>query len=360
MARSRSQIAQIASQLVVDHHDAFLISLLGPEASNLGGARIKELIDAGVIGVDDLSKIMVSGADCDYIEFLHHVNEHLRSIHGDLDEIARLRSMGLDAWMPIIRDRVDAARATPAIEPDLDGGTILADPVPTAGDTRPDTPATGIAFRPEAPPGIPRDQAIGYMQSLTRAGEYARGLGQEMAGDLRHMVIEDGHEMEDWEGEQITREVDPEKRAEILQIIQEETAREFLESRDARALARKLANRTQNYAHNWERIARTELQASYNDARFEAAVNDFGSEAKIARIHEANACDDCIRLFGPSPNPVIFTVQELFENGTNVGKTRKDWRPTIFPVHPNCRCDVVVVPPGFTIKDGDMVRIENE
>ena len=62
MARSRSQIAQIASQLVVDHHDAFLISLLGPEASNLGGARIKELIDAGVIGVDDLSKIMVSAA----------------------------------------------------------------------------------------------------------------------------------------------------------------------------------------------------------------------------------------------------------------------------------------------------------
>lgn len=346
---ARGIMGRVARETCIDHHDAFLVQLFGEEASNLGDQRIQELIDAGIIEPWEVNKVLVPGAGCDYLEFLMHVNHHIGMHHEDLDKIQEMRNWGLDQWTGIVADRVNDLKDQPIQEPQFVGGSVeiklpgaMPKPLPPI--------STQNTLKPDIPEGVRDYEIYGYQQAVTRAGEFARGLGQEMGADLEHMV------MEEWHDETIVSEVDADKRAEQLDIIREETAREMVEAKDARALARRLAEKTGDYAHNWERIARTELQAAYNDARVIAGVEDYGSNTQIARIHEGNACEDCIRLFGPSQNPVVFSVQELFENGTNVGKRRRDWAPTIFPLHPNCRCDTVIVPPGFTIEDGKMVR----
>lgn len=349
---SRPLIAKIANQVCKDHHDAFLVQIFGHKAANLGNDRLQELIDLGVLSQSELDKALVPGAGCDYIEFIYHVSEHINDYHGDLDAIASMREWGIDRWKSIVADRVNTLKdQAPSID-QMSGrvevslpGVIPRPPVPISFDSK---------ITPDTPPGLRAFEVYGYQQAVKHAGSFARGLGQEMAHDLEQIIQEEWHE------ETIITEVDAEKRAEKLEIIREETAREFVESKDWRSLARKLADRTKEYVRNWERIARTELQACYNDARVISGVKDFGPETQIARVHEAGACEDCIRLCGDSQNPVVFNVRELFENGTNVGKRRRDWRATIFPIHPNCRCDTVVVPPGFTIVDGNMVREEDE
>jgi hypothetical protein len=52
----------------------------------------------------------------------------------------------------------------------------------------------------------------------------------------------------------------------------------------------------------------------------------------------------------------VFTVSELEGNGVNVGRSREDWLPTIFPVHPNCRCDTISVPPDFEVTEDGRLR----
>lgn len=353
MNRSDAElVAKIAGQVCRDHHDAFLVQLVGGKGSNLGVQRIADLIKRGVLEEEDLNKVLVPGAGCDYIEFIFHVSDFVRKNQEDLAKLAEMREWGINKWTGIVADRVNELKDEPVGIYPVQGGVEIALPGVIPKPTPPST--TGKPVTPEASKGLRDFEAHGHHQAMRYAGLYARGLGQELAHDMEQVV------QEEWDKEDIITEVDPELRARKLKVIQEETAREFTESKDYRSLTRKLAEKTGEYARNWERIARTELQAVYNDARVISGVKDFGSGTQIARIHESNACEDCKRLCGPSQNPVVFSVQELFQNGTNVGKRRQDWSATIFPIHPNCRCDTVIVPPGFTIEDGNMVRKKDE
>ena len=184
--------------------------------------------------------------------------------------------------------------------------------------------------------------------ATTRAGEYARHLGVLGSDEVEHIVLEE------WDGEEIVTEVDAERRAEAREIIQEAVG-EALTHNDPRRLASDLANRTENWTHNWDRIARTELQSAYNDGRVLNAIEAYGEKTQIARFPETNACDYCIEHFAPSGIPVVFPVADLLSNGTNIGRKRSSWLPTLYPMHPNCRCDTIVVPPGFQVRaDGGL------
>ena len=111
-------------------------------------------------------------------------------------------------------------------------------------------------------------------------------------------------------------------------------------------------NRTGDYARNWRRIARTELQGVANDGAAIEALRTYGAEARVARIPNADACPDCRRLFlGDDGKPRIFTVAELVGNGVNVGRARRDWVASLWPVHPNCNCTTQSIPPGMRFAD---------
>ena len=163
--------------------------------------------------------------------------------------------------------------------------------------------------------------------------------------------------MEGWEEEEITQEIDPEARAMMREAIREETARAIVGHGDARKLGRDLAERTGHYSHNWERIAKTELQGAHNAGRIADAVNANGPDARVARITESAACVHCRRLFRDSDGlPRIFSAAELLANGTNVGLHPDDWKPTIWPIHPNCQCDTIPVPEGFIVTSDGRIR----
>ena len=37
---------------------------------------------------------------------------------------------------------------------------------------------------------------------------------------------------------------------------------------------------------------------------------------------------------------IVFPLKEIIANGNNIGRKVADWKPTISPTHPYCRCTI--------------------
>lgn len=91
----------------------------------------------------------------------------------------------------------------------------------------------------------------------------------------------------------------------------------------------------------------TEVQAAFNEAGVIAAVKKGGKGAKIMRLPEGGACRPCRQLFlGIDGEPKVFSVSQILSYGTNAGRHMSEWMPTLWPVHPNCRCSVELIEDG--------------
>ena len=111
----------------------------------------------------------------------------------------------------------------------------------------------------------------------------------------------------------------------------------------AAEVARRMRQRIGDLARNFERIADTELQTVHNEGKVNQALELDGEAALVARVTESGACEACRKIFiDPLTGaPRIWKLTTLISNGTNVGRARRDWLPTVYPVHPRCRCDMI-------------------
>jgi hypothetical protein len=227
------------------------------------------------------------------------------------------------------------------IDPEVITSRLPTKPAPPAPPV--DAHVTGTLI-PAPPPGMPEPLREAWIQAKVRAGEYARGLGsviRQWPNDVEREV---------WAGESIVTEVDVETRRAKRQAIRDLTAEAVEKRWTPEKLASELGHKTQEWSRNWNRIAATELQNAHNEGVAITALRNDGTEARVARIPESNACADCKRLFlDGEGKPIIWPLTELLANGTNVGKPRADWLPVLTAAHPRCRCSVLAVPPGMTL-----------
>lgn len=260
------------------------------------------------------------------------------------------RRRPLEEWKPRIRAKlgewreaeVSAGAATVALP--LPVSTPDAPALPPSPAPTPPAPAgTSGALIPLPPPGLPEPLREAWIQARTRAGDYARGLG-----DVIRQWPEDV-QREDWAGEDIATEVDADARRAKREIIRTATAEAVEKRWTPERLASEFGHKTQEWSRNWMRIARTELQQAHNEGVGIMALRADGEAARVARIPEAGACPKCLELFTEDGLPRIFSVVELLDNGTNVGKRAVEWVATLGPLHPNCRCSVQYIPEGMTL-----------
>lgn len=195
---------------------------------------------------------------------------------------------------------------------------------------------------PAPPLGVSQTVREAWIQARTRAGEYCRGLGNYAAEKTGEIV------REVWAGEDIVVSVDEEERQRVLQILRQKTAQAIEEQRSEDWLASEMGNATGDWARNWGRIARTELQGAHNDGVLIEAYRTYGDDARVARVPNADACKSCREAYlDDDGKPRIFGLEELLANGTNVGKPAGALQPTLWPLHPNCSCGTQAVPPGL-------------
>lgn len=139
------------------------------------------------------------------------------------------------------------------------------------------------------------------------------------------------------------------EQAKVDETLRKELLEGTFEKRSVKKIASNLANQMNDWQRDWGRIVETESQDIYNLGRAEIIIQEDPDSLVYFDVFPG-ACRHCIRLYltnGIGSQPRIFHISELMANGTNYGMKSKDWKPTIHPVHPFCRCDLRHLPKGY-------------
>jgi hypothetical protein len=117
-------------------------------------------------------------------------------------------------------------------------------------------------------------------------------------------------------------------------------------------IAHTIAEKTGDWSRDFERIVAYNSHQAFEEGK--AAMIERNADGKDPIVYKSvfeGACDHCIRLYltaGIGSQPRLFKLSELRANGTNIGRKTKDWKATLGPQHPYCRCILHYVEPGQT------------
>ena len=175
------------------------------------------------------------------------------------------------------------------------------------------------------------------------AGVYCQGLGNRLVDEILSE----------------TNLEDMELRERMVRTIATETEEAIAQRETVRQLSSRYGHATQDWARNWERIAATEMHRAREHGYADSVEKDFGAHARVAKVPEPGACPSCLKHYtDDSGLPTIFDLSELRANGTNVGVKQPNWRPTLGPLHPWCRCSLAAVPDGFAFNEEHILMPE--
>lgn len=339
---------QHTRESITAHYDALCVELLGVRGAGLPRERIAELIESG-----HLSPAALEGLDVGDLDEPLNPLLFVRLIGTPYLEAtprtrALMRDYTLDQWRRELEQPFNVRLNEPPTETGWEPPLYINRPEP------PELPHT--PHPAPLPVWISEAEKAGLVSAYKTAGQYIRGLGATLADEASGIIFEE------WGGEQIISTPDPQRRAAALEAIREEVGAAVLTHETAQTLATRMRQRTADLARNFERIALTELQSAHNEGQIYQALYVDGEGARVARIPESGACKHCLRLFTrPDGRPRVFDVEELVSYGSNVGRAARDYVPSAYPIHPQCRCDTIPIRAGQDIDaQGRLTRAEGE
>jgi hypothetical protein len=160
------------------------------------------------------------------------------------------------------------------------------------------------------------------------------GLGNRIGKDFRNVFVE----------------VDKKQRIRYEKLIRS-TSEEALAKRwTAKQLATELGQRSGDWARDFDRMADYIMHDAFDRGKAQVILKKEGSDAKVWKKVYHGACKHCQALWltaGIGSKPLIYKLSTLISNGSNVGAKTNDWKPTLGPTHPWCRCELHDVPAGF-------------
>lgn len=131
----------------------------------------------------------------------------------------------------------------------------------------------------------------------------------------------------------------------VQRMIRSKTIKAIELRSGARALAADLANTSQDWEVDWLRIAYYLTHEAYNAGRAQDILKNHGANAEVYFDVYEGACKRCKELYledpdDPDSKPIVFKLDDIIANGNNIGRKSADWKPTISPTHPYCRCTI--------------------
>ncbi len=137
------------------------------------------------------------------------------------------------------------------------------------------------------------------------------------------------------------KEIELINQEQYQKVIGDAVKKNVIERNTVSSIVSEKGNYTKDWSRDLGRIAETELQNAYEYGKM-MAFNEQGEGEYYKHVY-GGACRHCIRLYltnGVGSEPILFSYDKLLENGTNIGRKVNDWKATIGPIHPRCRCDL--------------------
>ena len=174
---------------------------------------------------------------------------------------------------------------------------------------------------------LTRREKAEYEVSQQKTYHHIKSFGERVKTSVNDIIIEQ----------------DQATRREQERVLQGELQAGILDRRNLQMIVSNIGRKLNDWTVDWGKIVETELQDIYNRGKAVQIEEKYGIEQKVYKETYAGACRWCIRLHltaGIGSEPITFTLDELYANGTNIGLPKDQWRATVGPEHPFCRCDI--------------------
>lgn len=177
-----------------------------------------------------------------------------------------------------------------------------------------------------------------YKVAANKTYSHIKGLGDKIKNDLQSFIS----------AEELNY-LSTQRAAESQKVLHEEILDGTIARKAVKKITSNIANRLGEWNRDWGRIVETECQDIFNVGRAQYMMQNSIDPQVYFDVYPG-ACRHCIRLYlthGIGSKPKVFRMSELLANGTNYGLKSKDWKPTIHPVHPYCRCNIRELPDKY-------------
>lgn len=116
-----------------------------------------------------------------------------------------------------------------------------------------------------------------------------------------------------------------------------------------RTFGKTLAENTKRYSARFEVISGYNMHSSYQQGIAGELLARLGPNAKVYFTTHPDCCPYCAKTYlrnGRGSQPRIFYLKTVIANGSNIGRKAKQYRASLQPLHPRCRCKMNMLPRG--------------
>lgn len=131
-----------------------------------------------------------------------------------------------------------------------------------------------------------------------------------------------------------------------------------------REMTKELERITEKFESKWDVTSHANISVASATGTHQALLEVYGSGDSDVRVAWVEMEDEKVCTFckNASKNPdgshKMYKITDFEPSGYNYGRKKADWKLTIPGAHPNCRCQLVYIPPGFEMdKFGGLVKI---
>lgn len=153
-------------------------------------------------------------------------------------------------------------------------------------------------------------------------------------------------------------------RQAMKDIVRDELAQGVLRQNTMRQMARRLRDRTKDYAKDWDRVVTTELVQAQNLGAVDAIIEN-NPDKKQTDVYvyksgplDGKTCKYCQKFWfiRNTTVPKVYRLSDLVSSGTNIGKKAAQWEATIGTTHPHCRHLLQELPKGWGFDIGGRLQ----
>ena len=158
-----------------------------------------------------------------------------------------------------------------------------------------------------------------------------KGLGNRIAQDFSRTIIE----------------ASLKQRAKYEQVIKK-TATKAIQNRwSVNQMASELGHKTGDWARDFDRISDYVMHSAYQQGIASQLLKQYGEDVKVFFSVFERACKHCVATYltdEVGSEPKQFKLVDVIANGNNIGVKAADYKPSVDPLHPYCRCTMHNVP----------------
>lgn len=158
-----------------------------------------------------------------------------------------------------------------------------------------------------------------------------KGLGNRIGKDITTTLVE----------------VDKTKRQKYEKVIAKEGQEAILNKNTLKEFSSALGHKTKDWARDFDRIADYVMHDAFDRGKAYSILKRVGGDAIVYKEVYPGACEHCIDLYltnGIGSRPILFKLDTILANGTNIGRKVSEWKPVLGPTHPFCRCELMEKP----------------